>query len=202
MKSRKRCPRCSKTKPASGFYVARGKYDGLTGHCRKCMLEYGKAHRAIPHIRAAITARQKTARATEAGRAATSRYNKRYMNRYNAWVTKRQALDPRYMWRIKRDSHLRKNFGISLVGWEKIFAEQGESCAICRRKDPGTIVNWHTDHCHTSGTVRGILCGHCNLALGYVHETESVCVGLATYVRDRCRLPWRAARARGSRATS
>lgn len=34
--------------------------------------------------------------------------------------------------------------------------------------------NWHTDHCHTTGKVRGILCGWCNTALGKFQEDPNI----------------------------
>jgi 5-methylcytosine-specific restriction endonuclease McrA len=33
----KRCPRCDSTKPASEFYISPLRFDGLSGHCRKCV---------------------------------------------------------------------------------------------------------------------------------------------------------------------
>jgi hypothetical protein len=54
--------------------------------------------------------------------------------------------------------------------WEAIFQEQGRACAICRATEPRGA-GWHTDHSHTSGAVRGILCHDCNVALGYYERT-------------------------------
>jgi hypothetical protein len=64
-----------------------------------------------------------------------------------------------------RDIWLRKNYGITLVEWKNLFARQGFVCAICKTDKPGKY-DWHTDHCHTTHAVRGILCSHCNRLLG------------------------------------
>lgn len=72
----------------------------------------------------------------------------------------------------KRDMSLRGLFGIGLDDYERMLAEQGGACAICRRPesmiDPRTNVarNLAVDHCHETGAVRGLLCGYCNKALG------------------------------------
>lgn len=44
-----------------------------------------------------------------------------------------------------------------------MFQAQSGRCAICHdqfEKRP------HVDHCHTTGTVRGLLCHLCNVGLG------------------------------------
>lgn len=38
------------------------------------------------------------------------------------------------------------------------------------------------DHCHKSGKVRGILCGHCNTALGLIKESIPALHGLIEYL--------------------
>lgn len=44
--------------------------------------------------------------------------------------------------------------------------DQGHRCAICRTDAPGGKGGFHVDHCHDAGVVRGLLCHHCNVALG------------------------------------
>lgn len=52
-------------------------------------------------------------------------------------------------------------YGISACQYTRLRIEQGDRCAICREE-----VVEHIDHCHTSGAVRGLLCGKCNRGLG------------------------------------
>ncbi len=66
-------------------------------------------------------------------------------------------------------SRRRKNkYGITTPEWEALLGSQGHRCAICKTDDPGKS-NWHTDHDHDTGDVRGILCMSCNNKLGH-HE--------------------------------
>lgn len=80
--------------------------------------------------------------------------------------------------RILRQKSVRryqvKKYGITFGVWQAILDAQGGTCAVCgtskpTRKGAGW---WHTDHEHTSGTVRGILCLKCNVALGHLGDTE------------------------------
>jgi hypothetical protein len=66
----------------------------------------------------------------------------------------------------RRHYRLRQRYGLSLSEWQALFASQGGRCAICGTDDPGCRSGWHTDHCHRTGTVRGILCNGCNVGLG------------------------------------
>lgn len=72
-----------------------------------------------------------------------------------------------------RDTQLKKNYGISLSEWERMYAEQGGVCAICREcesQKSQRYANLAVDHCHTSGEVRGLLCNACNRALGFLQD--------------------------------
>lgn len=51
-----------------------------------------------------------------------------------------------------------------------MLVRQENCCAICRR----TITNFHVDHDHNTGKVRGLLCTHCNNVLGHAHDDATV----------------------------
>ena len=69
-----------------------------------------------------------------------------------------------------RESNILKKYGLDRVQWDELFASQGNRCGLCPSADPGSKVGWHTDHDHTTGRVRGILCHHCNVGLGYFKD--------------------------------
>lgn len=84
-----------------------------------------------------------------------------------------------------RHNNLLKNYGISLVEWETLFENQGRECAICASKEPHGK-NWHTDHCHKTNKVRGVLCGWCNTAIGKLQERPELFLKAIQYLgRDR-----------------
>lgn len=74
----------------------------------------------------------------------------------------------------QRAKNIKKNFGMTLEEWDALFASQGHRCAICWTSTPGGKHNqWHTDHVHETGIVRGILCALCNLGLGCFSDDAS-----------------------------
>lgn len=54
---------------------------------------------------------------------------------------------------------------MTLDDYHNMFKAQGESCAICNKKD----CKFNIDHCHKTGRVRGIICSRCNNGL-YMFE--------------------------------
>jgi hypothetical protein len=75
------------------------------------------------------------------------------------------------------DSYYKKRYGISEQEKKKMVKERGSKCDICGtqgfKMNPltGKLV---VDHCHSSGTVRGILCHNCNRALGLFKDDPEI----------------------------
>ena len=67
-------------------------------------------------------------------------------------------------------AYLMRTYGISLAEYESMFKAQKGKCKLC--KSSGFKMRGHhrkmlvTDHCHSGGQVRGLLCHNCNRALG------------------------------------
>lgn len=63
-----------------------------------------------------------------------------------------------------------RRYGITLDDYNKMRKDQNYSCAICGRHEDKVkgkvgVRPLHIDHCHTTGKVRGLLCGRCNTSL-------------------------------------
>lgn len=82
-----------------------------------------------------------------------------------------------------RNHSLLQKYGISLLEWEALFDSQGRVCAICDT-DEKRGKNWHTDHNHVTGKIRGILCGWCNTALGKFQENKELLRKAAAYIDE------------------
>lgn len=86
----------------------------------------------------------------------------------------------------KRRRDLRARYGMTLESWQELFQQQGSQCAICRSPSPGKRT-WHTDHCHATGKVRGVLCQRCNTALGQVRDDVDILRRAADYLEHHRR---------------
>jgi len=91
----------------------------------------------------------------ECRRAAAARYQKLY----------RQLRPEAY-----RGYALQKSYGISRNKYEKMLEYQSGKCAICEKEEGAVIrgskISLAVDHCHDTGSIRGLLCSQCNRALG------------------------------------
>lgn len=77
----------------------------------------------------------------------------------------------------------RRKYGLTQEQWNALFAAQNSCCAICEAVESGSKRGWHTDHCHTSGRVRGILCHHCNFMVGNAKDNPERLEAAARYLR-------------------
>lgn len=83
-----------------------------------------------------------------------------------------------------RDYEFRRRYGISLAEYDEMYRAQGGVCAICEQ---GCIQksNLAVDHCHTTGAVRGLLCGRCNQAIGLLREDLTLLRRAAEYLSPK-----------------
>lgn len=82
---------------------------------------------------------------------------------------------------ITKRHHQKFYYGITQDERDEMFVAQGSCCKICKSKEHGGR-GWHTDHIHGTKTVRGILCHHCNLALGNVKDNVEILRALIEYL--------------------
>lgn len=82
----------------------------------------------------------------------------------------------------RRNYRLKKVYGISHNGYENILASQGGLCAICKSDDPKAMGFFHIDHNHSTGVIRGLLCGPCNQAIGLFRESPKILAAASNYI--------------------
>jgi hypothetical protein len=95
-------------------------------------------------------------------------------------LTRRRQTDQAYLCR---------QHGITPERWDAIFAAQGGRCAACGEENQNNR-QFHIDHdheccpgSHSCGKcIRGLLCHHCNVALGHVKDDLDRLQRLAEYV--------------------
>lgn len=82
-----------------------------------------------------------------------------------------------------RKSFLKRSYGLTVEQWDEIWGSQEGKCAICGDiPDPEAKRRFHVDHNHTTGTVRGILCHSCNVALGHSKESKEILQAMISYL--------------------
>ena len=90
------------------------------------------------------------------------RYYQKYKEKIKAKSAETYSLNPdRHRW-----SRLKNQYNISEEQYNNLFVSQNESCAICYKHQSQLNQKLSVDHCHATGKVRGLLCKHCNHALG------------------------------------
>lgn len=71
-----------------------------------------------------------------------------------------------------RRDQLKHHYGITIEQYDAMCAKQNGVCAICKRPPRGKMQRLSVDHCHKTGTVRGLLCITCNRTVGYLDNPD------------------------------
>lgn len=92
-----------------------------------------------------------------------------------------------------RNKHLKKKYGITQYQYKLLFEKQNGRCAICGvglNFLNGTLIKGSNrnpidcciDHCHKTGKIRGLLCFHCNTALGHIFDNSEILSKMKDYI--------------------
>jgi len=92
---------------------------------------------------------------------------------------RKRSQDPNHKLKVRRYT-LKRQYGITIGEYEEMLAQQNNSCALCFRKQGKA--NFHVDHCHKTGRVRGILCHQCNWYLGTIEEDLAIMNRIKEYL--------------------
>lgn len=96
---------------------------------------------------------------------------------------KRQSAKRRYTTEKSRASTLRCVYGMTSLDYQRLLDKQGGVCAICGRTGTdATRTALSVDHNHSTGKIRGLLCGPCNRALGMLQDSPELLRKAAAYV--------------------
>lgn len=95
----------------------------------------------------------------------------------------------------RRELRRLKEYGLSQEGYLTLLTAQEYKCASCGDEFEGAnndreslqtalLKHIHVDHCHVTNEVRGILCHHCNIALGHLKDDAQRIQNLLDYLND------------------
>lgn len=86
---------------------------------------------------------------------------------------------------------LQRTYGLTLQMYRRLLRSQNYACAICGKKvTDKKIKNFHlkmelcVDHDHSSGLVRGLLCGNCNSGLGMFKDSQQSLNNAVNYLTN------------------
>lgn len=76
-----------------------------------------------------------------------------------------------------------------LKAWGDLLEKQNGKCAVCGRggADPdmsNSSKRLCVDHCHDTGAIRGLLCGHCNVGLGHFQDDPELLQAAIDYLEN------------------
>lgn len=83
--------------------------------------------------------------------------------------------------RCRKIRHIESKYGLKFEKFQDMWTQQRAKCRLCekefsRKRRP--VV----DHCHITGKVRGLLCKHCNSALGFLRDNPITATRAAEYL--------------------
>jgi Recombination endonuclease VII len=77
--------------------------------------------------------------------------------------------------RQKKAYDRQRNYGLTPEAFDLLMVGQEGACAICRKEfRDGKDTTAHVDHDHSTGAVRGLLCGRCNRGLGCFDDNHDL----------------------------
>ncbi len=98
---------------------------------------------------------------------------------------RRKAANPEKYSKEHREWMVQKKYGITQQDYLRMLNEQDNKCLICSTSlssGSGVKDKPHIDHNHTTGAVRGILCGACNLLVGRVENNAELIQKCSAYI--------------------
>lgn len=196
------CADCFVEKPLSEFGMDSSKREGLSRICRKCAAGATRKYRQnLAERMAGImpveledrvcsackqhkpAAQFSLRKSLKAGRSVVTTRSeckdcerRRYFRKYS-----KSKKHKEYM----KNWKLLKKFGISLEQYREIERSQKGMCAICGKtpnddKRKSALV---VDHDHRNGSVRGLLCRHCNIGIGKLGDTVQAIEKALVYLK-------------------
>ena len=155
----KTCNKCRRTLAKTEFYKDKNCADGRMGYCKYCYKElYAASHRqrAIDYY---------------------------YRNQDESCKKKRERPNKTYKARIANAKH---SYGLADAELQELLLAQQGCCKICGRDFGSLSVEYHIDHDHDTGAVRGLLCPACNTAVGLIENHRINPKKIAEYLN----VPW------------
>ena len=172
----KRCCTCKATKPGGEFWKSQHR-------CKDCQRKAQRKSAALGHLRGPPVEK----RCPQCGQTKPS--NQYYRSRgrtdgLNPWCIACTNLRHQQSYRENPARHrgysLKRYSADAPARYKELYKLQGGRCAICGA--PGEVLN--LDHCHVTGTLRGLLCNQCNNGLGCFEDKNELMQRAVEYLNS------------------
>lgn len=97
-----------------------------------------------------------------------------YCSKCGSDRTKSFGKDRPGYWESNNRRQQLKRFDLTIEDYDKLYKLQNGCCAICNKHSDEFGKNHAVDHDHKTGKIRGLLCLHCNTALGHLREDLNI----------------------------
>lgn len=171
------CRTCQKVKPIDQFHLSRHKTPETL--CKACKQVAQTEKRRANRDEYNAKQREKYAAGVRYGRQSPDEINARRRAKRASGQSSAYSPEKRRKWMLK------SKYGLSVEQFEEMWDRQDGKCPSCGDALVlGTKNGAHVDHCHSTGRVRGVLCGLCNVALGYLKDDPKRIMGLHGYMLE------------------
>lgn len=82
-----------------------------------------------------------------------------------------------------RNNKFKRRYGVSSKERDQLWVNAKECCEICGKQLK--VDEFHLDHCHSTGFVRGVLCINCNNGLGQFKDSVSSLERAISYLKSK-----------------
>ncbi len=168
--SMKICNKCKVEKDNTKFSKDASQKDGLSWMCKDCRNKNSAKH--YKSNQPTLVQKRK------------EYYQKSKITKPEQWRQYQQKSywkNPKLHRERSRAAKLLKQYGMTEEQHNFLLSSQGGKCPLCLCEI--TNLNIATDHDHTTGKVRAILCKNCNSGLGLFYENTTVLERAIQYLK-------------------
>lgn len=172
------CTQCKTSKPSYSFYRKGKQKQYLAPACKECF------NKSLAEYRAKNPLKIK-----EANKASYIKKRDERIKSAKIWKEnnpeKMKEIKANFKKRYPNYSRLStlKKHGLTMDEFGAMIEQNNNSCWICSTPFKN-IIDAKIDHCHTTGKVRGLLCSHCNTALGLVKDNTGILKNMIHYLTN------------------
>ncbi len=89
-----------------------------------------------------------------------------------------------YCKKCRVNNDLLRDYKITVIEYQAILSKQDYRCACCKIHINEYGQNFHVDHHHDSGKIRGLLCFNCNAGIGSLGDTIEGVLQAYNYLKN------------------